>query len=124
MQKLEGTGLAFVHAGGTVMQRELQPGETLFVDTGCLVDMTPQVSFEVQFVGKVKNALFGGEGLFFAKVSGPGTVWLQSLPFSRLASRVFAAAPQTGGGGRGEGSLLTGVAGGGLLGGVLMGDRE
>jgi uncharacterized protein (TIGR00266 family) len=124
MQKLEGTGLAFVHAGGTVMQRELQPGETLFVDTGCLVAMTPQVNFEVQFVGKVKTALFGGEGLFFAKVSGPGTVWLQSLPFSRLASRVFAAAPQTGGGGRGEGSLLTGVAGGGLLGGILMGDRE
>jgi uncharacterized protein (TIGR00266 family) len=124
MQKLEGTGLAFVHAGGTVMQRELQAGETLFVDTGCLVAMTPQVNFEVQFVGKVKTALFGGEGLFFAKVSGPGTVWLQSLPFSRLASRVFAAAPQTGGGGRGEGSLLTGVAGGGLLGGVLMGDRE
>jgi uncharacterized protein (TIGR00266 family) len=124
MQKLEGTGLAFVHAGGTVMQRELKLGETLYVDTGCIVALMPSVSFEVQYVGKIKTALFGGEGLFFAKVTGPGTVWLQSLPFSRLASRVFAAAPQTGGGGRGEGSLLGGVVGGGVLGGILMGDDE
>ena len=124
MQKLDGDGLAFVHAGGTVMKRELQPGETLFIDTGCVVAYTPSIDFEVQYVGKIKTALFGGEGLFFAKVTGPGTVWLQSLPFSRLASRVFAAAPQTGGGGRGEGSVLGGFGAGGLLGGVLGGDDE
>ncbi len=123
MQKLEGDGLAFVHAGGTVVRRELQPGQTLLVDTGCLVAMTPQVQFEIQYVGKVKTALFGGEGLFFAKVTGPGTVWLQSLPFSRLASRVFAAAPQRGGS-REEGSMLGGFGAGGLLGGVLGGDDE
>src|SRR6185295_35688 len=96
MQRLDGDGLAFVHAGGTVVRRELQAGQTLFVDTGCLVANTPDVSFEIQYVGKIKTALFGGEGLFFAKLTGPGTIWLQSLPFSRLASRVFAAAPQTG----------------------------
>jgi len=124
MQKLEGDGLAFVHAGGTVVKRELQAGQTLLIDTGCVVAMTPDVNFEIQYVGKIKTALFGGEGLFFAKVTGPGTVWLQSLPFSRLASRVFAAAPQTGGGGRGEGSVLGGFGAGGLLGGVLGGDDE
>jgi len=124
MQKLEGNGLAFVHAGGTVLRRELQAGQTLMVDTGCLVALTPSVAFEIQYVGKVKTALFGGEGLFFAKVTGPGTVWLQSLPFSRLASRVFAAAPQRGGGGREEGSVLGGFGAGGLLGGVLGGDDE
>jgi uncharacterized protein (TIGR00266 family) len=124
MQKLEGDGLAFVHAGGTVVQRELQPGQTLLIDTGCVVAFTPNVNFEIQYVGKIKTALFGGEGLFFAKVSGPGTVWLQSLPFSRLASRVFAAAPQRGGS-REEGSLLgAGVLGGGLLGGVFGSDDE
>ena len=121
MQKLEGDGLAFVHAGGSILKRELQTGQTLLVDTGCLVALTPSVSFEIQYVGKVKTALFGGEGLFFAKVTGPGTVWLQSLPFSRLASRVFAAAPQRGGS-REEGSVLGGFAGGGLLGSVLGGD--
>ncbi len=118
MQKLEGDGLAFVHAGGTVVQRVLRPGETLLVDTGCVVAFTPDVNFEIQYVGKIKTALFGGEGLFFAKLAGPGTVWLQSLPFSRLASRVFAAAPQRGGA-REEGSVLGAVAGGGLLGGIL-----
>jgi uncharacterized protein (TIGR00266 family) len=123
MQKLEGDGLAFVHAGGTVVRRELQAGQALLVDTGCLVALTASVNFEIQYVGKVKTALFGGEGLFFAKVSGPGTVWLQSLPFSRLASRVFAAAPQRGGS-REEGSILGGVAGGGILGGILHGDDE
>lgn len=115
MQKLEGDGLAFVHAGGTVMRRELKPGETLMVDTGCVVAFTPDVNFEIQYVGKIKTALFGGEGLFFAKLTGPGTVWLQSLPFSRLASRVFAAAPQMGGA-REEGSVLGGLGLGGLLG--------
>jgi uncharacterized protein (TIGR00266 family) len=123
MQKLEGDGLAFVHASGTVVKRDLQPGQTLLVDTGCLVAMTPTVNFEIQYVGKIKTALFGGEGLFLAKVSGPGTVWLQSLPFSRLASRIFAAAPQMGGS-REEGSVLGGFAGGGLLGSVLGGDDE
>ena len=123
MQKLEGDGLAFVHAGGTVVRRELRPGETLLVDTGCVVAFTPNVSFEIQYVGKIKTALFGGEGLFFAKLSGPGTVWLQSLPFSRLASRVFAAAPQRGGS-REEGSVLGGLAGGSLLGGILGGDDD
>jgi len=128
MQKLDGDGLAFVHAGGTVVKRELQPGQTLLVDTGCVVAYTPNVSFEIQYVGKIKTALFGGEGLFLAKMTGPGTIWLQSLPFSRLASRIFAAAPQRGGS-REEGSLLGGVAaggvlGGGLLGGLLGGDDE
>ena len=118
-----GDGLAFVHAGGTVLRRELAPGQTLLVDTGCVVAFTPGVQFDIQYVGKVKTALFGGEGLFFAKLSGPGTVWLQSLPFSRLASRVFAAAPQRGGS-REEGSVLPGFAGGGLLGGILGGDDE
>jgi uncharacterized protein (TIGR00266 family) len=124
MQKLDGDGLAFVHAGGTVLKRELQPGETLMIDTGCIVAYTPSVNFEIQYVGKIKTALFGGEGLFFAKVTGPGAVWLQSLPFSRLASRVFAAAPQAGRGGREEGSILPGFATGGLLGGILGGDEE
>ncbi|MET0351448.1 MAG: TIGR00266 family protein [Rhizobacter sp.] len=123
MQKLEGDGLAFVHAGGTVVKRDLQPGETLLIDTGCVVAFTPNINFEIQYVGKIKTALFGGEGLFFAKVTGPGTVWLQSLPFSRLASRVFAAAPQRGGS-REEGSVLGGFAGAGILGGLLGGDDE
>jgi uncharacterized protein (TIGR00266 family) len=123
MQKLEGDGLAFVHAGGTVLKRELQAGQTLMIDTGCIVALTPSTSFEIQYVGKIKTALFGGEGLFFAKVTGPGTVWLQSLPFSRLASRVFAAAPQRGGS-REEGSLLGAGAVGGVLGGIFGGDDE
>jgi len=123
MQKLEGNGLAFVHAGGSVVKRDLRPGQTLMIDTGCVVAYTQTVNFEIEFVGKVKTALFGGEGLFFAKVTGPGTVWLQSLPFSRLASRVFAAAPQMGG--RKEESALGGLAsGGGLLGGILGGRNE
>jgi uncharacterized protein (TIGR00266 family) len=123
MQKLEGDGLAFVHAGGTVVKRELQAGQTLLIDTGCVVAFTSSINFEIQYVGKVKTALFGGEGLFFAKVTGPGTVWLQSLPFSRLASRIFAAAPQRGGS-REEGSLLGGVVGGSLLGGMFGGDDD
>ena len=115
MQQLDGDGLAFVHAGGTIHKRDLAPGELLRVDTGCIVAIQPTVSFDIQYVGKVKTALFGGEGLFFAQLQGPGTVYLQSLPFARLASRIFAAAPATmGGGGRGgEQSLLGGL--GGLL---------
>ena len=128
MQKLEGDGVAFVHAGGSIVQRDLQPGQALMVDTGCLVAYTPNVNFEIRYVGKIKTALFGGEGLFLAKLTGPGTVWLQSLPFSRLASRVFAAAPQAGGHRREEGGLLGGLAGGAaggsLLGGLLGGDDE
>jgi uncharacterized protein (TIGR00266 family) len=124
MQKLDGDGVAFVHAGGTVVKRQLQPGELLLVDTGCVVAYTPSVNFEIQYVGKVKTALFGGEGLFFARLTGPGTIWLQSLPFSRLASRIFAAAPQNGRGGREEGSILPGVAAGGLLGGIFSGDDD
>jgi uncharacterized protein (TIGR00266 family) len=126
MQKLDGDGLAFVHAGGTVVKRELAPGQTLLVDTGCVVAYTPNVNFEIQYVGKIKTALFGGEGLFFAKLTGGssgGTVWLQSLPFSRLASRVFAAAPQRGGS-REEGSILGAVGGGALLGGIFSGDDD
>jgi uncharacterized protein (TIGR00266 family) len=123
MQRLEGDGLAFVHAGGTVVRRDLKAGETLLVDTGCVVAYTQGVDFDIQYVGKIKTALFGGEGLFLAKMTGPGQVWIQSLPFSRLASRIFAAAPQTGGGGREEGSLM-GLAGGagGLLSSVLGSD--
>jgi uncharacterized protein (AIM24 family) len=124
MQKLEGDGLAFVHAGGTVVRRELHAGQTLLVDTGCVVAHTAGVSFDIQFVGKIKTALFGGEGLFLARMTGPGTIWLQSLPFSRLASRVFAAAPQGGGGRREEAGLGGLVVGGGLLGGILGGDDE
>lgn len=115
MQRLDGDGLAFVHAGGTVVKRELQAGQTLLVDTGCVVAYTPSVDFEIQYVGKIKTALFGGEGLFLAKMSGPGTIWLQSLPFSRLASRVFAAAPQRGGS-SGESSLLGNFSSGALFG--------
>ncbi len=123
MQKLEGSGLAFVHAGGTLMKRDLAPGEMLRVDTGCLVGMQPSVDYDIEYVGKIKTALFGGEGLFFATLRGPGTVYLQSLPLSRLASRIFAAAPQRGGS-REEGSMLGGLLGGAALGGLLGGDDE
>ncbi|MEI5906764.1 TIGR00266 family protein [Bacillus spongiae] len=108
MQKLEGDGMAFVHAGGTLHKKELQPGQKLRVDTGCLVAMTKEIDYNIEFVKGVKTALFGGEGLFFATLKGPGTVWVQSLPFSRLASRVFSAAPSKGGS-KGEGSILNGA---------------
>ncbi len=116
MQRLTGDGWVFVNAGGTVEERTLKSGETLRVDTGCLVAIQPSVSYDIQYVGKLKTALFGGEGLFFATLKGPGQVWLQSLPFSRLASRIYAAAPQTGGRRKEEGSLLGG------LGNLLDGD--
>jgi uncharacterized protein (TIGR00266 family) len=110
MQKLEGDGMTFIHAGGTIIEKKLQPGEVLRVDTGCLVAMTHDVDYNIEMVKGVKTALFGGEGLFFATLRGPGTVWIQSLPFSRLASRVFAAAPQIpGGGSRDEGSIAGGL---------------
>ncbi|MCA1032501.1 TIGR00266 family protein [Bacillus timonensis] len=116
MQKLEGDGLAFLHAGGTIHRRDLQPGERLRIDTGCLVALTKDVEYDIEYVGKVKTAFFGGEGLFFATVRGPGTVWVQSLPFSRLADRIFASAPSAGGRSTGEGSILGG------LGDLLNGD--
>ncbi len=108
MQKLEGDGLCFVHAGGSIHSLELSAGETLRVDTGCLVALQPSVNYDIQFVGKVKTAFFGGEGLFFATLRGPGKVWLQSLPLSRLADRIYKAAPQTGRRTE-EGSILGGL---------------
>ncbi|MCB0439285.1 MAG: TIGR00266 family protein [Mangrovimonas sp.] len=118
MQKLEGDGMAFVHAGGTLAKKTLQPGEVLRVDTGCIVGFTKDVDYDIEFVGGIKNTIFGGEGLFFAKLQGPGTVYIQSLPFSRLAGRVLAAAPQGGGKDKGEGSILGG------LGNILDGDNR
>ena len=118
LQRLQGDGFAFIHAGGTLLQRDLATGETLRVDTGCIVAFQPTVSYDIQFVGKIKTALFGGEGLFFATLRGPGRVWLQSLPLSRLAARITAASPQTGRGGREEGSVLGG------LGRMLDGDNS
>ncbi|MBA3818301.1 MAG: AIM24 family protein [Deltaproteobacteria bacterium] len=109
LQKLEGQGLAFVHAGGTVVAKELAAGETLRLDTGCLVALEPRVHYDLQWVGGVKSALFGGEGMCFATLTGPGKVWLQSLPFSRLAGRMLAAAVAAGFGRGDEGSALGGV---------------
>ncbi|MEN8788049.1 MAG: TIGR00266 family protein [Flavobacteriaceae bacterium] len=117
MQKLEGDGMAFVHAGGTLAKKELAPGELIKVDTGCIVGFTKDVDYDIEFVGGIKNTIFGGEGLFFATLRGPGTVYVQSLPFSRLASRVWAAAPKAGGKRKGEGSIL------GDLGDLIDGDR-
>ena len=116
MQKLEGDGLAFVHAGGTLAKKTLAPGEVLKVDTGCIVGFTKDVDYNIEFVGGIKNTVFGGEGLFFATLRGPGTVYIQSLPFSRLAGRVLAAVPR-GGKDKDEGSIL------GTLGDIAMGDR-
>ena len=118
MQRLEGDGLCFVHAGGMLIERTLAAGELLRVDTGCLVALQPSVDYDIEFVGKIKSALFGGEGLFFATLRGPGRVWLQSLPLSRMARRIVAAAPQTGRGGREEGSVL------GTIGDIISGDRS
>jgi len=118
MQKLEGDGLAFVHAGGNLSKKALQQGEILKVDTGCVVGFTKDVDYDIEFVGGIKNTVFGGEGLFFATLKGPGTVYIQSLPFSRLAGRVLALAPQTGNKSRGEGSVLGG------LGRILDGDNR
>ena len=108
MQKLEGDGLCFANAGGMVHALDLGPGQTLKVDTGCLVALQPSVNYDIQFVGGVKTAFFGGEGLFFATLRGPGKVWLQSLPLSRLADRLYKAAPQTGRR-KEEGSVLGGL---------------
>ena len=118
MQRLEGNGLAFFHAGGTLLEKVLASNEIIRVDTGCIVAMQANVDYDIQYVGKIKTALFGGEGLFFATLRGPGKIILQSLPFSRLANRIYAAAPQTGGGNREEGSMLGG------LGRLLDGDNH
>ena len=117
MQKLEGDGLTFVQAGGTLAKKVLQRGETLRVDTGCIVGFTQDINYDIEFVGGIKNTVFGGEGLFFAKLEGPGVVYIQSLPFSRLAGRVLQSVPR-GGKSKGEGSILGG------LGDLLDGDNR
>jgi len=114
MQRLDGDGFAFVHVGGCVVERELRAGEELHIDTGCVAAMTPDIEFDVVRAGSVKSMIFGGEGFFFAKLRGPGKVWIQSLPFSRLAGRVIA---NMGPSGRGEGSVL------GPLGNMIDGDN-
>jgi len=117
MQKIEGDGMAFLHAGGYVTERELAPGEHLRIDTGCLVGFTKDVDYDIVFIKGIKNKLFGGEGFFYASLIGPGKVWIQSLPFSRLASRVLSSAKGYGrAGSKGEGSVLGG------LGDLLDGD--
>ncbi|MGA0233132.1 MAG: TIGR00266 family protein, partial [Saprospiraceae bacterium] len=116
MQKIEGDGMAFMHAGGHITRKELKPGEELKVDTGCLVGFTQHVDYDIVFVGGVKNTIFGGEGLFFASLIGPGTVWIQSLPISRLADRIISNSKGYFGKGKGEGSVLGG------LGDLLDGD--
>ncbi|UFH58350.1 AIM24 family protein [Sulfurovum mangrovi] len=117
MQKLEGDGMAFIHAGGMLKEISLEEGEKLHLDTGCLVAMEPRVKFDIEQAGGIKTAFFGGEGFFFANLQGPGKVWVQSLPFSRLAGRMLSAAPQYGGSDKGEGSAL------GMIGDMVMGDR-
>jgi uncharacterized protein (AIM24 family) len=117
MQRLDGDGWVFVQMGGAVIERELAPGEELHVDTGCVAAFTPSVDFDLVGVGGVRSSLFGGEGLFFARLTGPGHVWIQSLPFSRLAGRMLAAASPGGGQNRGEGSVL------GPLGDLIGGNR-
>jgi uncharacterized protein (TIGR00266 family) len=119
LQRLIGNGMAFVHAGGTVIRKKLEAGESLRVDTGCLVAFSPSVDYDIQFIGGFKNALFGGEGIFLARLSGPGNVLLQSLPFSRLADRVLAAARSQQ---KGEQKGVAGI-GGDILGGLLGGDK-
>ncbi len=109
LERLVGDGLVFLHAGGTVLERELH-GETLRVDTGCLVAFTPGINYDIERAGNLKSMVFGGEGLFLATLKGYGKVWLQSLPFSRLADRVIAHAPRTGGSSKGEGSILGGIS--------------
>ncbi len=116
MQKLEGDGMAFVHAGGSIIEKKLELGEVLKIDTGCLVAFTRDVDYDIEMVRGVRNVIFGGEGIFFARLEGPGTVWIQSLPFSRLADRVLQASRHYGKGGKDEGSIL------GTLGNLLDGN--
>jgi uncharacterized protein (TIGR00266 family) len=117
MQKLEGDGFAFLHAGGTVVKRSLTHGEALNVDTGCLVALSSSVNYDIRLQKGIKNSLWGGEGLFITTLQGPGDVWIQSMPFSRLADRIYANMPRTGGKRTGEGSIL------GRIGGLLDGDK-
>lgn len=117
MQRLDGDGMVFVHMGGCLIRKDLAPGEEIHVDTGCVAAFTQTVTFDVVQAGSIKSMIFAGEGVFFASLKGPGTVWIQSLPFSRLAGRMLAAVPQSGGA-SGEGSVLGG------LGGLVMGDRS
>lgn len=117
MQKLEGDGMAFLHAGGHIVEKELTIGEVLRVDTGCLVGFTSHVDYDIEMIKGIKNMFFGGEGLFYARLEGPGKVWIQSLPFNRLADRVMAAAKNYGKGSKEEGSALGG------LGNLLNGDN-
>lgn len=114
LQRLVGDGMVFIHAGGTIIERTLQKDEMLRVDTGCLVAMAPTIDYDIQFIGGFKNALFGGEGLFLASLSGPGKIFLQSLPFSRLADRILAATHRSKGEQKGVG---------GFLGNIISGDR-
>jgi uncharacterized protein (TIGR00266 family) len=114
MEKIEGDGLAFLHAGGFVQERDLQPGEILKIDTGCIVGFTGTVDYDIQFIGGIKNSIFGGEGLFFAILRGPGKVWIQSLPISRLASRILAFATYNR---KEQGSIL------GRIGNMIDGDN-
>lgn len=109
MQKVEGDGKAFFHACGAIIEKTLSQGEKLRIDTGCVVAFTKDVDYDIEFVGGIKNTFFGGEGLFLANLSGPGKVWIQSLPFSRLADKIYSHAPQTGTSRKGEGSVLGGV---------------
>jgi len=121
LQRLSGDGLAFVHAGGTVIERKLKPDETLRVDTGCLVAFHESVDYDIQFIGGFRNVLFGGEGFFFAQLRGPGTVYLQTLPFSRLADRVIHASGLKHGGTQGERKGIAGL-GGNILKDIISGD--
>lgn len=118
LQRLSGDGLAFVHAGGTTAHKTLGPGEELLIDTGCIVAFQESVQYDIQMIKGVKNWFFGGEGMFLARLTGPGQIWLQSLPFSRLANRIYKSAPAAGGRRVGEGSILGG------LGGLLDGDNR
>lgn len=108
LQRLRGDGMAFIHVGGTVISKELK-GETIYVDTGCLAAFTPGIQYDIERAGNLKSMFFGGEGLFLAKMQGTGTVYLQSLPFSRMADRILAHAPKAGGSRKGEGSILGGL---------------
>ena len=116
MQRLVGDGLAFLHAGGTVIQKDLKPGEVFKLDTGCLVAMTNTINYNIEMVGNIKSALFGGEGLFLATLKGPGSVWMQSLPFSRMARKIYSVGAKGKSSGKGEGSLLGGIGIGDLFG--------
>jgi len=118
MEKIQGDGMAFLHSSGTVIRKDLKANEVLKVDTGCIVGFSRTVQYDIQFIGGIRNTLFGGEGMFFATLTGPGTVAIQSLPFSRLADRILSHAPSYGGKRKGEGSVLGG------LGDLLDGDNR